>query len=154
MMTWRDAACLAILGGLLLSTRWFTVNTSPSVPRGLYRYVATDTPLERGELVRIPAVAFGRAWWARWLPLLKPVVAIAGDVVCVTTDELWVRGVSYGPVYQTHRGKSLPVFWGCHALEHGTIFVASQEEKSLDSRYIGPVQADTARRVVPLWTWR
>ena len=85
-VTWRDALCVGILLVLLLSTYWFTVNQSPSIPIGLYRYVEKTGPLQRGEIVRIPAVDFGRSWWGSWLALLKPVAGIPGDEVCVTPE--------------------------------------------------------------------
>ena len=58
------------------------------------------------------------------------------------------------PVYQEHRGKPLPVFWGCHVVGVGEVFVASPEETKSgwalfwhDARREGP-------KVVPVWTWR
>jgi type IV secretory pathway protease TraF len=48
----------------------------------------------------------------------------------------------------------LPVFWGCHEVEDGEVFVASHAEKSLDGRYFGMTHAEDVLRVVPVWTWR
>jgi type IV secretory pathway protease TraF len=154
LVTWRDGLVGGLLLAGLLSTSWGTINISPSVPLGVYRYVRLDTPLQRGDLVRLPGVPFGRSWLASWLPLLKPVAGLPGEAVCVHPEGLWVHGTYYGAVYQTHKGQPLPVFWGCHPVGEREVFVASHEPKSLDGRYFGMTRVVDARRVVPLWIWR
>jgi type IV secretory pathway protease TraF len=163
--TWRDWACLGVVLACLASTHWLTLNLSPSVPKGLYRYVAGGPAFVRGDLVVVPAVAFGRPWYARWLSLLKPVAGIPGDTVCVDTEGVRLRysrqslgvglplWVNFGPVYPEHKGQPLPVFWGCHVVEDGEVFVASRAPKSLDGRYFGMTSVTRARQVVPVWTW-
>ncbi len=90
-----------------------------------------------------------------WLPLLKPVVAIAGDTVCAFDDTLWVEGVSYGPVLATHHGQPLPHLSDCLTVPEGHVFVASPVPKSLDSRYFGCVALPTVlARAIPVFTWR
>ena len=85
-----------VLGGLVLaavvSTRWVRLNGSPSVPRGVYRLAAVSPPLARGTLVVLPVPAGVRPWQPAWVPLLKPVAAVAGDLVCVWDAGLWVAG--------------------------------------------------------------
>ena len=34
-----------------------------------------------------------------WLPLLKPIAALPGDLVCTSDEGLWIEGKAYGPVY-------------------------------------------------------
>ena len=140
-VTWRDGLCAGILLLLLVSTHWVTVNLSPSMPRGLYRYVRTEGPFHRDEIVRIPAVDFGRSWLASWLPLLKPITGIPGDTVCVGPEDLWVTqilrsldgkewatGIAYGAVYQEHRGQASPSFLGLSCGGGaGEVFVGSHE---------------------------
>jgi type IV secretory pathway protease TraF len=163
-VTWRDWCVLGVIVACLVSTHWVTVNLTPSVPRGFYRYDTSATPLQRWELVVVPTVPFGRPWYARWWRLLKPVAGIAGDMACVDGAGLhmrypipgweeWQAVWEFGPVYQEHHGQSLPVVWGCHVVQDGEIFVASHEPRSLDSRYFGPVPLAQAHRVVPVWTW-
>jgi type IV secretory pathway protease TraF len=154
-VTPRDYGFLGVVFALLISTQWFTINISPSVPVGLYRFVAIDAPLQHGDLLHLPAVRFGHSWFYRqFIPLLKPVAGVPGDLACVQPEGLWVQGEPYGAVYQEHRGKPLPVFWGCHVVGAGEVFVASHEPMSLDGRYFGMTRVAEARRVVPLWTWR
>ena len=153
--TWRDGLVLSLLLALLGSTHWVTFNISSSVPVGLYRFVQSEGPLQRGDLLHLPAVRFGHAWlYRKFIPLLKPVAGVPGDLVCVQPEGLWVQGEPYGRVYQEHRGKPLPVFWGCHVVEAGEVFVASHEPMSLDGRYFGMTRVTEARRVVPVWIWR
>jgi type IV secretory pathway protease TraF len=152
--TLRDYSFAGIVLALAVSTHWGTINISPSVPMGLYGFVRTDVPLQHGDIVQIPAVPFGHPWPYTWLPLLKPIAGLPGDEVCVHHEGLWVQGEFYGAVYQEHKGKPLPVFWGCHEVEDGEVFVASHEDKSLDGRYFGMTHAEDVLRVVPVWTWR
>jgi conjugative transfer signal peptidase TraF len=148
-----------VLGGLVLaavvSTRWVRVNLSPSVPRGVYRLAAVAPPLARGTLVVLPVPAGVRAWQPRGVPLLKPVAAVAGDVVCVGADGLWVEGRWYGPVYEEAHGMPLPQLRGCFFVPAGAVFLASAVPKSLDARYFGPTPVATlTAQATPLFTWR
>ena len=149
-----------VLGGLVLaavvSTRWACLNGSPSVPLGVYHLTAVSTtPLVRGTLVVLPVPPAVQAWHSRWLPLLKPVAAVAGDVVCVDEDGLWVAGQWYGPVYQEAHGLPLPQIAGCLVVQPGAVFLASTAPKSNDSRYFGPVSLSVIRAIAtPLWTWQ
>ncbi|SRR3989442_1546317 len=144
-----------VLVAAVVSTRWVRVNISFSVPVGLYHLVAVPTPIARGMLVLVPVPASVQGVWSRWLPLLKPVVAIAGDTVCAFDDTLWVEGVSYGPVLATHHGQPLPHLSDCLTVPEGHVFVASPVPKSLDSRYFGCVALPTVlARAIPVFTWR
>jgi len=89
------------------------------------------------------------------MPLLKPVAAIAGDVVCVQDLGLWINGELYGLVWREAEGKPLPQWTGCLIVQDGTVFLASRAPNSLDGRYWGltPVAHLTAQ-AIPLVTWR
>jgi conjugative transfer signal peptidase TraF len=149
----RLVAVLVLAAGL--STSWITLNATPSVPVGLYRRTAVPQPLTRGALVILPVPASMRAFHSRWLPLLKPVAAVAGETVCNVEDELWIAGEDYGCVYTESHGMPLPHLEGCHTVPAGHVFLASQAPRSLDSRYFSsvPLAAITAM-ATPLLTWR
>jgi type IV secretory pathway protease TraF len=156
MMTLLNRRTVVFMGVcmvLAVSTHWFTVHISPSVPYGLYRKMGSRQPLVHGDLVLGPAVPFGRSWLHAWLPWLKPIAGMPGDQVCVKPDGLWVHDAPYGAVYQTWRGQALPVFWGCHTVGSGEVFVASPQPKSLDGRYFGMTRVDATTLAVPIWTW-
>ena len=145
----------AVVGSLLLSLCWLRFNVEPSVPRGVYRLHAIRAPLTRGMLVMLPVPERVQRWHTRWVPLLKPVAAVAGDVVCVRDDEVWIGTEPYGRVYREAGGLALPHLTGCLTVGSGEVFVASKGNRSLDSRYFGPVQivALTAW-ATPVVTWR
>ncbi len=148
-----------VLGGLVLLTvlspRGVRLNTSGSVPLGFYRLSAVSTPLARGTLVVLPVPAEVRPWQNRWQPILKPVAAIGGDVVCLWDEGVWIEGQWYGPIYEEAAQKPLPKLRGCLLVKPGEVFLASSAPKSLDSRYFNavPITGLTAK-AIPLLTWR
>ena len=148
-----------VLGVLVLaavvSTRWVRLNVSPSVPLGFYLLEPPLPPLAHGTLVLLPVPASMRPWWHAGAALLKPVAAVAGEEVCGVEGELFVHGEAYGPIYTEADGKPLPYLDGCQMVPQGTVFLASQAPKSLDSRYFNAVPLTAiAATAVPLWTWR
>lgn len=154
---WRRLALgLGLLGALGLSTRVVRLNVSPSVPLGLYRLAALETPLRVGTLVLLPVPAVVRPWWSSWwIPLLKPVAAVAGDEVCIEQGWLRVAGAWYGPVLTEAHGKPLPQWRGCVVVPEDAVFLATDKPGSLDGRYFGMTRvADLTAQAVPLLTWR
>ena len=162
------ALCLLLLFGLLQlsGSLGLRINTSPSLPVGLY--ITTVDPKSR--LVEFcPPEPYARFAIARGYrdagncadgaaPLLKPVIAEAGDVVEVSTSGLIVNGQpvpNTAAVHTDTKGRPLPP-WpsGHYKVEAGTIWVASSyNSRSFDSRYFGPIAAWTIRdRVRPLIT--
>jgi conjugative transfer signal peptidase TraF len=144
------------------------VNLSPSAPRGLYRTV-TGTPV-RGAWV-VACVSAGAAALARargylWpgpcpggvQPVLKPVVAVAGDVVELAPEAVVVNGQRL-PASRSAAvdglGHPLPhAAWGRHAVGADEIWVVSiRVPNSWDSRYLGPIPVSQVRAVArPVWT--
>lgn len=147
-----------------------------SVPRGIYQ--RTDAPLVRGTLVAfclplthaefgwqrgylagVPDVPLLRECPNGYQPLLKPIAAVAGDVVDVTPEAVRVNGE---PIAQSHTqnqdraGRALPhVPWGRYVLRAGELWVMSTYHPlSWDSRYFGPIRAESViATVVPRWVW-
>jgi type IV secretory pathway protease TraF len=76
--------------------------------------------------------------------------------VCVTEASIWIRNQWYGPVLTEANGLPLPhpLPYGCTTLSAGEVFVATATDRSLDSRYFGPVNIHAIRaRAIPVWTW-
>jgi conjugative transfer signal peptidase TraF len=142
------------------------INTSYSLPLGIY--IRTDDshapliefcPVEpfaaessrRGYRTRGSACPDGA------VPLLKPVVAVAGDVVALAADGIRVNGKllpKTAPLFRDSAGRSLhPWPFGSYVVEKGTVWVASTYNRgSYDSRYMGPIQTAQIRaRLRPLW---
>jgi conjugative transfer signal peptidase TraF len=144
-----------VVGGLLLSLPWFQLNIEPSVPLGLYHLHAVRAPLTHGMLVVLPVPVSVQRWHVRSTPLLKPVAAVAGDVVCVENGTLYIGTEPYGQVHTEAEGEPLPHMTGCLMVREGEVFVASKGSRSLDSRYFGPVRVqDVTAWATPVLLWR
>ena len=104
-----------VLGVLVLtavvSTRWVRLNLSPSVPVGLYRLTAVPAEVSRGTLVVLPVPARVHHVWPSWIPLLKPVAGVPGDVVCHASGEAHGQraGLWSGPPGRAGPGLAVPV---------------------------------------------
>lgn len=136
-------------------------NATESLPPGFYRLCLEPPAVGRIIRFRLPERIHGyvrlrmghvNAGWT----ILKPVVAGEGDSVCVTDDAFSLNGQRLAGVPQTDSlGQPVPVWRECRPLNAGEFFVFSDRiERSLDSRYLGPIQGKDIRGVyVPLWTW-
>jgi conjugative transfer signal peptidase TraF len=145
---------------VLFADRQVVVNTSPSVPPGLY--VRSSDPPTVGRLVDFRVPASGRPYvFARtgrdgydWY-ILKPVVAGPGDRVDSTGAWLRVNGRAVAPMPPAAdaAGRPLPAWRAARVLGHGEFLVVSTRvPNSFDSRCYGPVR-DVAAVRVPLVTW-
>jgi conjugative transfer signal peptidase TraF len=142
------------------------VNTSPSLPVGLY----ITTTAASADLVEFcPAEPFASLSIARGYresgacgdggaPLLKPVVATAGDTVELSERGISVNGVflrNTAPLSKDTKGRPLPAWpFGRYVVAPGTVWVASSyHPRSFDSRYFGPVLITAIRdRLRPFLT--
>lgn len=119
-------------------------NTTASVPTGLY--MVSQTAPRRGDLliVRLPRemelVAVSRAILAPKTPVLKPVAAISGDVVCRMGALITING-RFTVIARRldRRGRRLPTWRGCRRLSASQIFLLAHHPDSFDSRYWGPL---------------
>ncbi len=140
----------------MLASR-LTRNYTPSLCVGVY-WLRPGVPVMRGALVDFPIPANARSLIAdRYLParfhLLKRVVALEGDVVCLAGGQYVVNGESISQIAnQDSIGRPLPAFGFCGPVPAGTAFVATPVASSLDSRYFGPVPLSALTVVSPLWT--
>lgn len=134
-------------------------NASASAPIGLYA-VSPGTAPGRGDMVIAwpPAAARQLAAHRRYLPanvpLVKRVVAVAGDTICGVDRTVTVDG---RPVALRRTadaaGRPLPAWQGCIRLAPGMVFLLMTEiPDSFDGRYFGPTAArDVIGKATPLW---
>lgn len=123
------------------------VNTSPSMPLGLYWMTRGAAPLQRGAVVMfvppdgIGAMIYGRGWLRRGTPLLKTVGGLAGDEFCVGNRRFLVGGRDVGPTFLLDaQGHPLPQIAGCRRVSRDHFLpVASYLDRSFDGRYMGAV---------------
>jgi len=157
---------LAIAVFQLSSVFGLRINTSPSLPMGLY-IITADAGADLVEFC--PVEPFATLSIVRGYrdpgtcsdgaaPLLKPVIASAGDVVEVSARGISVNGellLNTAPLTRDTKGRHLEA-WpsGRYAVDPGTIWVASSyHPRSFDSRYFGPVSTAAIRcRLKPFLT--
>lgn len=134
-------------------------NVTASTPVGLYR-LQSVSPLHVGDLIAIrpPTDIAGMLARGGYLPLgvplLKPVAALPGQVVCRNGTVVSVDGKALGTTLaRDHRGRPLPVWQGCRDVLPGQIFVMNPAvPTSLDGRYFGVLPVDAViGRAQPLW---
>jgi type IV secretory pathway protease TraF len=139
-----------VLLGLAIGLTWIKINVSPSTPLGLYRLHPVARPLTRGTLV----IVHVPGWSARTVPFLKPVAAVASEWVCRLGGTLMIHNEDYGPIYEESGGHRIPHLDGCLQVPDDHVFLASKADRSLDSRYFGPVAIEQLLAIAtPLLTW-
>ena len=154
------AFCFVLLLGLfqVSASLGLRINTSPSLPVGLY----VTTADAGSELVEFcPPEPYARLAIIRGYrdagscpegaaPLLKPVVGKAGDVVEVSQQGLIVNGhclANTAAVPADTKGRPLNS-WpsGRYEVRPGSVWVASSyHPRSFDSRYFGPISTSAIR---------
>jgi len=136
-------------------------NATTSAPAGFYRVQSVGTqPLRTGELILIrPDDGSARLYAERGylptgVPLLKRVVAVAGQSVCERDGGLSIDGRHVADALPTDgRGRPLVAWSGCRQLRDGELFVLmATVTASLDGRYFGPTPIRSVMgRATPLW---
>jgi len=132
------------------------INTSPSLPRGVYLLEPLQhRALRPGDLVLAcpPPAAAGLALARGYLapgpcpggtkPLGKLVLAAAGDRLALTATAIALnrcRLPASATLFTDTRGRPLPhLAPGIHRVTTGEIWLFSPHPRSFDSRYFGPV---------------
>jgi conjugative transfer signal peptidase TraF len=126
------------------------VNTSPSMPRGIYWMARNARPVQRGDVVMfappnaVRDIVYGRGWLLYGMPLLKTVGGIAGDVYCVRERRFLIDNRDVGPTFLLDaQGDPLPQMTGCRRVRAGEFLpVSTFIERSFDARYFGAVPSD------------
>ncbi|MGC8477913.1 MAG: conjugative transfer signal peptidase TraF [Acetobacteraceae bacterium] len=171
-MTGRTAAgvgAFLIAGGVLAGGGYahiagYRLNTTPSLPMGLWRQTSTaPVRLARGEVVTFcpPASApFELGHRRGYIApggcpsglelMMKPIAALPGDTVTVSTAGIAVDGTPIAhsrPLSRDNEGRPLRAMAaGTYAVPAGEIWlVSSFNSRSYDSRYFGPVPITAVR---------
>jgi conjugative transfer signal peptidase TraF len=139
------------------------INETPSEPVGFYRLIQhPESHYRRGMFVVFPVppklreLVYGRHWLRSGIPLLKEILGLQGDRVCIYANRFEINRHFVGPVFAVDReGHSLPQQPGCFEIQPGYFFAASQYfERSFDGRYFGPLPlAILTGEARPLWTF-
>lgn len=161
---WR-AAAIGLGTGLLALTiavpprPRLVWNASASAPIGLYA-VDPGASIQVGDMVvaRLPdgwrAFAARRRYLPANVPLVKQVVAVAGDQVCAVGAHVWVNGRRVAERRSADgAGRPLPWWRGCIRLREGQFFLLMRDSPaSFDGRYFGPTDgAQLVGKATLLW---
>src|SRR5262249_60695964 len=131
-------------------------------PRALY-VARRVPPPDRGMLglphpaTPLATLLVARGYLPAGGPLLKPVVALGGDEVCVVDEEVSVNGTVLATTVADvdSAGRPLPQWQDCKTLTAEEVFLLSTADaRSFDSRYFGPVTRPTiVGTATLLWGW-
>jgi len=154
----------AITTGLTLAGRQLaarlTVNVTTSMPRGLYWLrpggrVARHSTVTLAIPFRVRQLVDERHYLPPGFRLLKSVVAVAGDSVCIEHQRYSVNGRLVSVIASTDQaGRPLPPLYPfCGVVPDGVVFLAAAGSSSLDSRFFGPVPLSDLTPAVPLWSY-
>ena len=118
-------------------------NASASAPIGLY-WVQPGADIEPGDMViaRLPhgirQMAARRRYLPSNVPLVKRVVAVAGDEVCALGKEVFLNGRPIaGRRTVDGAGRPMPAWSGCVRLRGRQLFLLMDAPASFDGRYFG-----------------
>ncbi len=171
---WRQGRGLAVIVTATLISVFVVagksgirINTTPSLPVGLYIETASTSPLvDFCPAEPAASLASARGYRAQGncpdgaSPLLKPVVASAGDVVEISSKGISVNArplPNSAPLVKDTEGRPLQHYpYGRYVVAPGQVWVASSyNARSFDSRYYGPVSISAIRaHLRPLLTSR
>lgn len=132
-----------------LSNRYFVVNLSPSMEKGVYLLKEIDE-LKKGDVVllNIPLNVRETLYSRGYLPkniktLLKEIVAIEGDKIEVVHNKLYINGEFKGEIATLDlKGRELISFLKDGTLKNDEVFLLGRGENSYDSRYFGAVKKE------------
>lgn len=163
-----SAVLAGLVGGaMVVGVR---VNTTPSMPRGLWLERVVPSRLHRGDIVAacvVPSdavrlyVGAGECQATHLEPVIKQIAAIPGDTVAVTEAGVIVNGDlirNSARLVVDGKGRSLdglfpmPVQYE-HVVPPGFVWLVAPMDKSFDSRYLGSFPVKSIIGVVePLLT--
>ncbi len=145
------------------------LNTTPSIPLGVYRL--TNEPLVKGAYVLFcppPAAVFDMAKARGYLgagfcpggygQLMKKILAVQNDAVVIGTDGVQVNGQLLplsAPIKTDGGGRPLPDYKASWVLDSAEVLLMSDSNSgSFDGRYFGPIQRSQIQGVIrPIFTW-
>ena len=162
---------LALASIAVIKQAGFRVNTSPSIPLGIYR--TTTTPLSVGSYVLLcpenkePFITAQKRDYigAGYCPgglgyMFKRVAALPNDIITTTANGMYINGKLYPdskPFHHDALNRMLPIWHANQTrLKAGEVVLMTQGDKnSFDARYFGPLPQQQIVSVVrPVLTWR
>ena len=165
----RNALLVILVGAVLatlISSEYFILNTTASVPRGLW--LKLDTLPKKGDFVQVPIDAFSSTeWvpphyfrlnmWGNRKPFLKFVAGSHGDTIELADNGLiLINGVPFpnsAPLSHDRAGRPLRAFELPVTLASDEIWLLSDSPFGFDSRYLGAANIFRCYKALPLLTF-
>ena len=165
----RNALCVILVGailGTLICSECFILNTTASVPRGLWLKI--DTLPQKGDFVQVPIDAFSSTeWvppnyfrknmWGNRKPFLKLVAGSHGDSIELGDNGLiLINGVpipNSAPLSHDRAGRTLRTLQLPITLASDEVWLLSESPFGFDSRYLGTANIFNCYKAVPLLTF-
>jgi conjugative transfer signal peptidase TraF len=144
LITMVSAATVLVLTMAWRPVPWVIWNASASVPTGFYRVGPIRNPVAKDLVIVMPPEPLAifladRGYLPRGVPLIKPVLALAGQTVCREDLRIMVDDVYAGAAHSHDRlGRPLPEWQGCLIVGEDNVFLMNPNAPaSLDGRYFG-----------------
>ena len=165
----RNALFVILVGAVLatlISSECFILNTTASVPRGLW--LKLDSLPKKGDFVQVPIDAFSSTeWvpheyfrknmWGKRKPFLKLVAGSHGDTVALGDNGLiLINGLPFpnsAPLSHDRAGRPLRAFCLPITLASDEIWLLSESPFGFDSRYLGAANIFKCYKAIPLLTF-
>ncbi len=165
----RNALFVLLVGSILaalICSECFILNTTASVPRGIW--LKLDTLPKKGDFVLVPIDAFSSTeWvphdyfrknmWGNRKPFLKLVAGSHGDNIELGDNSLiLINGVPFpnsAPLSHDRAGRFLQPFPLPVVLASDEIWLLSNSPFGFDSRYLGTANIFKCYKAVPLLTF-
>lgn len=159
---------LLLIGGIFWGCG-LRVNTTNSIPKGVYRI--THTVPNKGDYVLFcpPDEEVFRQAHARgylntgfchggYEALMKKVAATASDSVSIDSDGVWVNGKLWpdsGPLLRDQQARIMPkMTLQNRLLEKNEYLLMGEHPASFDARYFGIMKTDHSFKTIQAITWR
>jgi len=160
LITMASAAVMVMSTIGARPTPRFVWNASESVPIGLYHVRPAGKLIVTDLVVAVPPKPLAdllaeAGYLPRGVPLIKRILALAGQTVCRSGPHISIDGTEMGAARERdRRGRALPIWQGCRVVAVGEVFLMNWDEPaSLDGRYFGPIPVSSVvGRAEPVWT--
>lgn len=148
---------LALICGMLAvaAAAGLRINSTPSLPVGIWRIEPLQAPIVRGDIVLFCLGATAAGCPAGAAQLLKPVLGIGGDLVEIGEEGISINGQR---IVRSRRQGDGPLPFmapGVYRLAADELWVmATHHPRSYDSRCFGPITHQAVRgKARPIWVW-
>ncbi len=134
--------------------------SSKSMPQGWYGIHPLTFPISRGEVVvfspppPVLAILYTRHWIQKKAWLMKKVLGLPGDLVCLQHQNVWINQEWIASIAsEDSQHRALPQLSFCRKLSEDEYFLMSTYiPESFDSRYFGPISRAFLRgEARPIW---